>query len=115
MATLIGKVQKMRQVSGEYKDGKRKGEAWEFLSFDIADDDSGFIWNCQLPSEDESYQAVAADSLVNHRVQAIIMGASPSEWTGKDGTKNKDVRVRITDMQDLGRVKRAVVAEAAAA
>jgi len=113
MAVLVGKVKTMRQVQGEYKDGKRKGEAWEFLSLDIIDEDSGLVWSCQLPSGDEGYQKVAdGDGLVNHRVQVVVMGQSAGEWEGKDGTKNKQVRSTITDVQDLGRVQRAVTAVA---
>lgn len=113
MAVLIGKVLKMRQVQGEYKDGKRKGETWEFLALDIADEDSSLVWQCQLPSEDEGYREVAdGDGLVNHRVQVVVMGQNVGEWEGKDGTKNKQIRSRITEVQDLGRVKRAVAAVA---
>jgi len=107
MAVLVGTVKTMRQVQGVYKEGKRQGEAWEFLSLDIIDEDSGLVWSCQLPSGDEGYQGLAdGDGLVNHRVQAVVMGQSAGEWEGKDGTKNKQVRSTITDVQDLGRVQR---------
>lgn len=113
MAILTGKVLKMRQVSGEYKDGKRKGESWEFLALDIADEDSSLVWSCQLPSEDESYRAVVdGGGLVNHRVQVVVMGQSVGEWQDKNGDKNQQVRSRIAEVQDLGRVKRTVAAAA---
>lgn len=115
MAILIGKVQKMRQVKGEYKEGKRKGETWEFLALDIADEDSSLVWSCQLPSEDESYRTVAdGDGLVNHRVQAVVLGQSVGRWKDKNGDENEQIRSRIAEVQDLGRVKRAVVTAEAA-
>ena len=70
MAILTATVKSQRVVSGEYKTGKRQGEEWEFLSLELIDVSSGFIWNCQLPSEDETYRDATKDTMVGHRVQA---------------------------------------------
>ena len=108
MATLTGKVKNMREIEGEYKDGNRKGEKWRFLSFEIADLSSGFVWSCQLPSADEQYNDVAKDSLVGHKVKVSIESQTASEREiGKNGDKRKIMQIRsqITNVRDLGRVR----------
>src|ERR1700736_7089833 len=59
MAILTGNVKSSRVVTGEYKTGKRQGEDWEFLALEVIDAVTGFVWSCQLASEDGSYQAGA--------------------------------------------------------
>ncbi len=106
MAQLTGKVKSMRLITGKYKKGKRQGEDWEFLSFEIIDDDSGLIWSCQLPSEDEGFQDVKdGDSLVKHVVVVTVMGQTAGEReVGEEGNKHKIMQVRsqITDLVDKG-------------
>ncbi len=105
MALLTGKVKSMRVVEGEYKSGKRKGDAWEFLSMEIVDVASGHIWSCQMPSEDEKFREVAQDSLVGHRVKVTLMGQTAGEREiGEEGNKHKIMQIRsqITNVRDLG-------------
>ena len=64
MAMLTGNVKSARVVTGEYKTGKRQGEDWEFLALEVIDAVTGFIWSCQLASEDGSYPAVAKVDLL---------------------------------------------------
>jgi hypothetical protein len=107
MALLTGKVKNMRLVEGEYKDGKRKGEKWEFLSLEIIDAASGFVWSCQLPSADEQYTEVAQDSLVGHKVKVTVMSQTAAEREiGTNGSTRKIMQIRsqITNVRDLGRV-----------
>ena len=59
MAILTGNVKSVRVVDGKYKTGKRQGDEWEFLALEIIDAGTGFLWSCQLASEDGSYPAVA--------------------------------------------------------
>jgi hypothetical protein len=105
MAVLTGKVKAQREVTGQFKDGKRKGEEWRFLSFSIIDEDSGLTWDCQLSGDDEDYDEVAGESLVKHRVSVTVMSQVPNEYTNKKGEVVKNVRSFVTDVQDLGVVK----------
>lgn len=106
MAQLTGKVKSMRLVSGKYKKGKRQGEDWEFLSFEIIDDDSGLVWSCQLPSEDPNFKQVKdGDSLVRHLVTVTVMSQTAGEReVGEEGNRHKIMQVRsqIADLIDRG-------------
>lgn len=110
MATLIGKVKGQREVTGTYKDGKRKGQEWRFLSIDIIDEDSGLSWSCQLREDDEQYDAMARGSLVKHRVSATVMGQTASAYTDAKGEQKMQIRSQITDLEDLGQAVKSRVA-----
>lgn len=105
MATLIGKVKGLREVTGVYKDGKRAGEEWSFLSIDIMDEDSDFIWNCQYNDSNTDYQFVSTQDLNNHIVEVTVLGQSASEYTTKKGEKKMQIRSRVSDLKDLGTAK----------
>lgn len=105
MAQLIGKVKGQREVTGVYKDGKRAGEEWSFLSLDIMDEDSDFIWNCQYNDSNRDYASWAAQDLTNHIVSVVVLGQSASEYTTKKGEKKMQIRSRAVNLQDLGEAK----------
>ena len=105
MATLIGKVKGQREVTGVYKDGKRAGEQWNFLSLDIMDEDSDLIWNCQYNDTNHNYSTLAAQDLNNHMVEVVVLGQTASEYTTKKGEKKMQIRSRIVDLKDLGAAK----------
>ncbi len=103
MAQLLGKVKSMRVINGEYKSGKRQGEQWEFLSIEIIDEDSGAVWSCQMPSDDEQYAEVTQrGSLVHHKVNVMVMGQTASERELPDKRKVMQIRSQITGLQDEG-------------
>ena len=103
MATLVGKVKSMRVVNGDYKEGRRKGEKWEFLALEIIDEDSGFVWSCQLSSDDEQYQEVTQrGALVRHKVNVLVMGQTASERELPDKRTVIQIRTQITGLQDEG-------------
>lgn len=105
MATLIGKIKSLREVQGVYKDGKRAGEEWSFLSIDILDEDSDLLWNCQYNDTNADYSQIAAQDLHNHIVEVTVLGQSASEYTTKKGEKKMQIRSRIVDLKDLGLAK----------
>jgi len=53
---LTGIVQGMRPVGGEFEDGPRKGEKWQFLSLEIADTRFGKVYSCQMRDGDQHYK-----------------------------------------------------------
>ena len=102
MAMLTATVKSQRVVSGEYKTGKRQGEEWEFLSLELIDVGSGFIWNCQLPSEDDTYRDATADSLVGHRVKVKVTSQTAGQRDLPDGSKKMQIRSQVTNLRDMG-------------
>jgi hypothetical protein len=106
MATLIGKVKGLREVTGTYKDGKRAGEEWNFLSIDIMDEDSDLIWNCQYNDTNQDYMQVASMDLIGHVVEVTVLGQSASEYVTRAGEKKMQIRSRIKDIKDLGLAKK---------
>ena len=102
MAQLTATVKSQRVVSGEYKTGKRQGEEWEFLSLELIDVSSGFIWNCQLPSEDDSYRDATKDSMVGHRVRVKVTSQTAGQRDLPDGTKKMQIRSQVTNLRDMG-------------
>src|SRR5260370_42698334 len=80
MSVIIkGIVKYNKTIDGDYQQGARKGEHWEFLSLEIVDNQTGFTWSAQLPSEDQSYKAIADQSLKGHVIKAKIASQSAGE------------------------------------
>jgi hypothetical protein len=102
MAILTGNVKSARIVEGEYKTGKRQGEEWEFLALEITDTVTGFIWSCQLASEDGSYINVKKEQLVGHKVRCKVASQSAGERELPDGRKIMQIRSQVRKLEDLG-------------
>jgi hypothetical protein len=109
---LTGIVQGMRPVGGEFEDGPRKGEKWQFLSLEIADTRFGKVYSCQMRDGDQHYKDfVEAGKLkqdwTGHKVKATVMGVTAGLREIEDkatGEKREimQVRMQITNLRDLG-------------
>ena len=104
MAILTGNVKSARVVEGKYKTGKRQGEEWEFLALEVVDAVTGFIWSCQLASEDGSYIDVSRGDLVGHKVRCKVASQSAGERELPDGRKVMQIRSQVRQLQDMGAV-----------
>src|SRR5579859_8143422 len=104
MAILTGNVKSSRVVTGEYKTGKRVGDDWEFLALEIIDAVTGFIWSCQLASEDGSYPQVSRGDLVGHKVRCKIASQSAGSRVLPDGREVMQIRSQVRKLEDLGEV-----------
>ena len=104
MAILTGNVKSVRVVTGEYKTGKRQGDEWEFLALEIIDAGTGFIWSCQLASEDGSYKNVAKGDLVGHKVRCKIASQSAGSRVLPDGREVMQIRSQVRKLEDMGEV-----------
>ena len=104
MAILTGNVKSARVVTGEYKTGKRQGEEWEFLALEVIDAVTGFIWSCQLASEDGSYPAIAKVDLTGHKVRCKIASQSAGSRLLPDGREVMQIRSQVRKLEDLGEV-----------
>ena len=104
MAILTGNVKSSRVVTGEYKTGKRQGEDWEFLALEVIDAVTGFIWSCQLASEDGSYPAVAKVDLVGHKVRCKVASQSAGSRVLPDGREVMQIRSQVRKLEDMGEV-----------
>lgn len=104
MAILTGNVKSARVVTGEYKTGKRAGEDWEFLALEVIDAVTGFIWSCQLASEDGSYPAVAKVDLVGHKVRCKVASQSAGSRVLPDGREVMQIRSQVRKLEDMGEV-----------
>ena len=103
MTVMIkGKVKYNKLMEGEYGQGTRKGEHWEFLSLDIVDTSTGFTWACQLPSEDPSYKQTPDNSLKGHIVKAKITSQTASERQLTNGQTRMQIRTSLSKLEDLG-------------
>ena len=102
MAILTGNVKSARVVEGQYKTGKRQGEEWEFLALEITDIVTGFIWSCQLASEDGSYINVSKNDLVGHKVRCKVASQSAGERELPDGRKVMQIRSQVRKLEDMG-------------
>ncbi len=100
--TIVGNVKFNRTVEGVYQNGSRKGEQWEFLSLDIVDTMTGFVWSCQLPSEDPSYTNTPDNSLKGHKVKAKITSQTAAERQLPNGSTRMQIRSQISALEDLG-------------
>lgn len=99
---LIGICKYNRTIEGEYKTGKRQGDHWEFLSLEIVDTTTGYVWSCQVPSEDSSYQNVPDNELKGHKVRARITSQTAAPRDLPDGSKRMQIRSQLTAFEDLG-------------
>lgn len=104
MAILTGNVKSARVVEGKYKTGKRQGDEWAFLAFEVVDAVTGFVWSCQLNSEDGSYVNVAQTDLTGHKVRCKIASQSAGERELPDGRKFMQIRSQVRQLQDMGAV-----------
>jgi hypothetical protein len=102
MAILTGNVKSARVVEGQYKTGKRQGEEWEFLAFEVIDAVTGFTWSCQLSSEDGSYPQVSRANLVGHKVRCKIASQSAGPRDLPDGKQVIQIRSQVRKLEDLG-------------
>lgn len=102
MAILTGNVKSARVVEGQYKTGKRQGEEWEFLALEVVDAVTGFIWSCQLASEDGSYITVAKRDLVGHKVRCKVASQSAGPRELPDGKQVMQIRSQVRKLEDLG-------------
>ena len=91
-----------RVVEGQYKTGKRQGEEWEFLALEITDVVTGFLWSCQLASEDGSYVNVAKRELVGHKVRCKVVSQSAGPRELPDGKQVMQIRSQVRKLEDLG-------------
>ena len=101
-ATLTGFVKSMREVEGVSEKGRRQGERWQFLSFDITDFPYGNIWSCQLRQDEEQYSSLVGGDLVGHKVKVTIKSQSASPRTLANGREVMQIRSQITNVRDLG-------------
>src|SRR6266487_1056877 len=101
-AILKGVVKYNKVMEGDYQQGARKGEHWEFLSLEIVDTSTGFVWSCQLPSEDASYKNTPDNSLKGHIVKAKIMGQTAGERQLPNGQTRMQIRSSLSKLEDLG-------------
>ena len=104
MAILTGNVKSSRVVTGEYKTGKRQGEDWEFLALEIIDAVTGFVWSCQLASEDGSYPQATKGDLVGHKVRCKVASQSAGSRVLPDGREVMQIRSQVRKLEDLGEV-----------
>ncbi len=102
MAILTGNVKSARVVEGQYKTGKRQGEEWEFLAFEVIDAVTGFTWSCQLSSEDGSYPQVSRANLVGHKVRCKIVSQSAGARVLPDGREVMQIRSQVRKLEDMG-------------
>lgn len=102
MAILTGNVKSARVVEGQYKTGKRQGEEWEFLALEIIDAGTGFLWSCQLASEDGSYPQATKGSLAGHKVRCKIASQSAGPRDLPDGRQVMQIRSQVRKLEDLG-------------
>lgn len=100
--TLVGKVNYNRVMTGTYDKGKRQGQQWEFLSLDILDPATGFVWSCQFDSSEPKYQEYADDSLKGHKVRVRISSQTAGQRTMPDGSTRMQIRSRLVALEDLG-------------
>lgn len=110
---LTGVVQGMRPVDGEFKDGRNKGEKWQFLSFEIADSLYGRVYSCQMRDNDPQYKEYVSgdgkllNDLTDHRVKVNVKNASAGEREIEDKDSGQkrvilQVRMQVTKVRDLG-------------
>src|ERR1700693_5889584 len=104
MAMLTGNVKSARVVTGEYKTGKGQGEDLEFVAVEVIDAVTGFIWSCQLASEDGSYPAVAKVDLVGHKVRCKVASQSAGSRVLPDGREVMQIRSQGRKLGALGEV-----------
>jgi hypothetical protein len=103
MAVILKGIVKYNKVmEGDYQEGRRKGEHWEFLSLEVIDNTTGFTWSAQLPSEDPSYKATPDNSLKGHVVKARITGQTASERQMPNGSTRMQIRSQLSSLEDLG-------------
>jgi hypothetical protein len=100
--TLKGIVKYNKVMVGDYQEGKRKGERWEFLSLEVVDPTTGYIWSCQLPSEDGSYKSTPDNGLKGHVVKARITAQTAGERTMPNGSTRMQIRTTLSKLEDLG-------------
>ncbi len=100
--TLIGKVNYNRVMTGTYSTGKRQGQTWEFLSLDILDTATGFVWSCQFDASEPRYEEHPDGSLKGHKVRAKISSQSAGPRQLPDGTTKTQIRSRLVALEDLG-------------
>jgi hypothetical protein len=100
--TLKGIVKYNRTMQGDYQSGARKGERWEFLSLEVVDPTTGFVWSAQLPSEDHSYTSIEDNALKGHVIKAKITGQSAGERQLPNGQTRMQIRSQLTSLEDLG-------------
>ena len=101
-ATLIGKVNYNRVMSGTHDKGKRQGQKWEFLSLDILDTITGYTWSCQFDASEPKYQEFPDDSLKGHKVRVRISSQTAGERKFPDGSTKIQIRSRLIALEDLG-------------
>ena len=100
--TITGICKYNKVMEGTYQEGKRKGESWEFLSLELVDRNTGFVWSCQLPQEDASYKHTPDNSLKGHIIKAKITSQTASERQLPNGKTVMQIRSQLTKLEDLG-------------
>lgn len=101
-ATLIGKVNYNRTMTGTYEKGKRAGQQWEFLSLDILDMTVGFTWSCQIDASEPGYKEYQDDALKGHKVRVRISSQSAGPRQMPDGSSRMQIRSKLVALEDLG-------------
>lgn len=59
---------------------------------------------CQVSGNDPQYQRLfdAGEQLMYHKVQVSVLNYSTSIWRQQDGTERPQLRLRVTNIRDLG-------------
>jgi hypothetical protein len=68
-----GTVETMRAVSGEFREGKKKGQTWRFLSLEVKDGTIGEICSCQLRHDDPAYKEYVGVKKVDKGEELTIL------------------------------------------
>ena len=72
------------------------------VALEITDIVTGFIWSCQLASEDGSYVNVAKRELVGHKVRCKVASQSAGPRELPDGKQVMQIRSQVRKLEDLG-------------
>lgn len=94
--TMTGIVNSVRQIVAD-------DQSYQFCAIDIVSS-RGARLACQVWPGVPQYQQVfdAGDQLINHKIKFSVLNYSTSEYETKQGDKRKQLRLRISNIHDLG-------------
>ncbi len=69
---------------------------------EIIDPVTGFVWSCQLPSEDGTYKEASQCDLTGHRVRVKVTSQTAGPRMLPDGTQRMQIRSQVRRLEDLG-------------